>query len=457
MSFKKRFHEILLIFHVFIFSLLTENCVLITVLYDVNQQIATHENNPTLRKPPRKRKSLIIINPETNEEISVSQENSKLKKGIMAHETDLERRFGHVTVCMEHYILVIGGWWFDKGPLPSTVIWMYNLYTEQWRKHVMIATKKAPDTIYSACAVNIGMDIYIFGGKKQLKSHQTNALWKLSKTDDACFSWNEIVTRNKRKAPSPRSNHSGWDYGKKFYVFGGHGPSTLGYLNDNGDFDHCCNNQLLCFNPKNKKWTNPRTFGKVPPPRECHATSIIKNKVYLYGGEDSTHVPRDEMYELNMFSVTWYQIHVRGFKPKKLHCFSLNNITESQLVLHGGATLDDKSLSNTWIYNIPSKTWRQHMSQKDHPRDSHTGTTGVNSSVIIIGGGNSEELNDTLHSKYTTTFNVMLEPKNLQQFALQTIKKNQSFLPWENLPRKLILLLEIEAPTDMRLSAITQC
>ena len=61
----------------------------------------------------------------------------------MLGETEPERRYLHVAVCLEHYILVLFGnrcetikiLTYDvHTALPANVIWMYNLYTGQWRK-----------------------------------------------------------------------------------------------------------------------------------------------------------------------------------------------------------------------------------------------------------------------------------------------------------------------------------
>ena len=68
----------------------------------------------------------------------------------------------------EHYILV-----FDCGNdqlrrmygLPNLFpIWMYNLYTEQWSKHVINGRKRCPPLRRYACAVAISDDVYMFGG-----------------------------------------------------------------------------------------------------------------------------------------------------------------------------------------------------------------------------------------------------------------------------------------------------
>ena len=53
----------------------------------------------------------------------------------MMNETEFQRS-GHSAVHLDNYLIIIGGWWDDKE-LSTCSIWMYNLYTEVWTKHVI--------------------------------------------------------------------------------------------------------------------------------------------------------------------------------------------------------------------------------------------------------------------------------------------------------------------------------
>ena len=146
-----------------------------------------------------------------------------------------KKRYAHVAVNQDRYILVFGGIG-KKGPFSQRVIWKYNIYTEQWTNHMVRGMGTDPDLIYcEACAASIGLDIYLFGGRG-LNQMETNALWKLSKTAKGHFTWSKIKHQDKVKMPSPRRYHSGWEYGNKLWIFGGCGPLLEGYHNDFGDY-----------------------------------------------------------------------------------------------------------------------------------------------------------------------------------------------------------------------------
>ena len=155
--------------------------------------------------------------------------------------------------------------------------------------------------------------------------------------------------------------------------------------------------------------------------------------------EESTAVI-DELYELNMSSLIWTQIQTGHPKPQWREASTLNGTSGSHLVLHGGYDAEYRALNDTWILDIPSQTWRHYKSNTDHTRWFHTSTVGVNGCSIIIGG--AKEDSDT-YKDYSTLFFIMLEPRSLQQLAMQMIFKHRVELPWQHLPNKLIALFGI--------------
>ena len=377
-------------------------------------------------------------------------------KMMISFESEFQGRFGHVAVRLEHYILIAGGIstihhgvgkemkpWLVNG-LSHLEVWLYNLYTEQWRKHVISSSQLAPPVTVGACAVSVGEDMFMFGGLKMEEKCCTNILWKLMNVSKESMVWCTIEIESKVETPSPREGHSGWEYAGKFWMFGGDGPSPDGYLNEHGDYvssgiaEDGCSNQLLCFNPSDDKWTNPKCFGSVPLPCSEHATTRVGSKVWLYGGVHNA-IVLDDVHELNMSSCTWTMVQINGQTkpPGVLYC-TMNAIADRQLVLHGGRKQVRKASADTWILDLQSHTWRRYTSDCDCARQSHTGIVGLSSYVIICGG--AIDPNEG-HDVDTTTFHLMLEPKSLHQLAMKTVFKNKGALRWADLPNKLIHLL----------------
>ena len=343
----------------------------------------------------------------------------------------------HVAVNVDHYILVFSGIQWNMHNhfirMPLNVIWVYNLYTEQWRRRMIPQGSTLPAKTYGACAVAIRSDVYMFGGYVETEG-ACNALWKLVMQPQGSFVWSTIVMTNNEKAPSPRCYHTGWEYAEKLWTFGGSGKSPAGFLNDFGDFNlNNCNNQLLCFDPSNEDWTNPQCYGMVPEPRAWHATTASQEKVWLYGGIYRLQC-FNSLHELSMHSCTWTLIQSQKIQPQECSACTLT-ISDDKLILHSGSNGGGKILSDTWIVDLETKMWKKYTAATDTRRSGHTGSRGINNSVIIIG-------------KSCTIFHVLTEPKSLQQLAVQNIHTNHTLLPWKSLPRKLIVLLDVQETED---------
>ena len=144
----------------------------------------------------------------------------------MTNTNELPARYGHVAVHMENCILVFGGQELFHNPAHSLrTMFMYNICTEQWGKHVIPEAKLAPPKTVFPCAVMIEGDIYMFGGWQCSGCWKTNALWKLTRTPTKCFKWSKIMFQERSKTPSPRYGHTGWEYAGQLWTFGGVGDA----------------------------------------------------------------------------------------------------------------------------------------------------------------------------------------------------------------------------------------
>ena len=274
----------------------------------------------------------------------------------------------HVALRLNHNIVVIGGRNHEmSGPVfvPTNEIYMYNLYTEQWRKHQISGNKPTPR--FWACATVIGMDIYMFGGWNAYdKTNELfNDLWKLTRMTQGCFGWCKIEFQCNLQLPSPRFDHSAWTYEDCMWVFGGRGINLehySEYLTDHGEVLDESTNQLLCYDPLTQLWTNPQSSGAVPSPRGGHSTALIGDKVWLFASSRASRsVGHDKIqdncfFELHMKSCTWTEIPTKQTIPLPKFGCSLITISNSQLVLHLGIIEGNDERSDTWIIDIPLKT-----------------------------------------------------------------------------------------------------
>ena len=367
----------------------------------------------------------------------------------MGSSAEFERRHDHVVVNVGHCILAFGGSMNEacetENLLSNHVIWAYNLYTEKWKKFQISQNKTAPPEIYQPCAVAIGANVYMFGGTISATTDddedtETNEMWELSKTTQGSFMWREIEFRSDSEVPSPRSGHTGWSYDGNLWIFGGMGPDPISYLNVYGNFVfgilEYFNNQLLRFSPSMQQWSCVGTSGSVPAPRSAHAAAMHEDTTWVYGGCGNDLDTLNDLYELNLRSLTWTKIDTPQPKPNGLTNSSLNVTANLQLIVHGGTECILVSASSacrdTWILDLPSLSWRRHSIQ-GYRRCCHTGSLGINNNVIVIGGKGSLG-----NIRGVSTFKIMLESKSLQQLAMQVIHKHHHVLSLESLPKTIL-------------------
>ena len=359
----------------------------------------------------------------------------------MAQVCELPEMYGHAAASFKNFIIVFGG--FHSRSLRN-VIWIYNLFTEQWSKQVLPDEQLSPPRTENSCAVTIEEEIYMFGGYDLVKNSHTNALWKLTITPAGLFIWSNIGAKSQKKIPSPRDCHSGWEYAGKLWTFGGRGSTggsydptnfhdiiTNGYLGSEGDFYGSCvsNNQLLRFDPSEQEWTNLRSSGTIPGHRYDPATAPIGEKLWLFGGNRAGRL--DDLYHLNMPTLIWTVIRTAK-TPRILFKCSLTAVTDNQLLLYASYC------SDTWILDTSSLVWRQYaIGWNEAFHTSHTATKGMNSSVAIIGGASfpSDKNAELQHYK---VISIPPEPKSLQHTSMKIISQYRDSLPWNILPKVLI-------------------
>ena len=374
---------------------------------------------------------------------------ARMKK-VTKHDWKLLFLRKHQAALFKNCIIVFGG-----NFQSLRVILIYDIYTEQWGKFVIPNDEDVPGSIYGNCVVTIEKEVYVYG-LNMIKDVENNHMWKLITTLQHFYAWRKIKTGTRQNTPSPRSAHSGWEFSGKLWTFGGFGPPLEGYLNDNGEWIGGTNNQVLCFDPSSQEWMNPKCYGTIPSPRHGHATTVVGDHAWVFGGHSNSCL--NDLYQFDLLSLTWTEIQTPLTKPEKRKSCSLNAVSEHQIVVHGGYSKISEDLNDTWVFDLHTSSWKQYAADKKFTWNGHTGTTGLDRSVIIIGGvticcdyddddideddKDVDEDRDCTDDKCTCAqivTTIRLEPKSLQHLAIRTINQNQKVLPWKScLPKSLI-------------------
>ena len=147
--------------------------------------------------------------------------------------------------------------------------------------------------------------------------------------------------------PSSRMDFSISKFGKNIYIYGG--VSSKIY------------NELWTFNLEKKNWTQIQISEKDDPtPRKGHTSIVIKDMLFIYGGE----IPKERPYEdLIAYNITTNKFHFPKIPTKKKINQRIGHIcigTNQTFLIHGGMDARTHSIENTaFIYNIFGNYWQK--------------------------------------------------------------------------------------------------
>lgn len=156
-----------------------------------------------------------------------------------------------------------------------------------------------------------------------------------------------------------------------------------------------------------------RTTGQIPPAAVGATSTIIGDKLYVFGGKsasDESSAPVANLYELDLCHRHWTLLQTQGIAPKPRYFHSTCSLGDSKLVCYGGMACDaadvpsntnepnhggregrggarDKPVpvfSDIHIFDIPSLTWTPiPTSQSPVGRYAHTATIIPSSSTLV--------------------------------------------------------------------------
>lgn len=163
----------------------------------------------------------------------------------------------------------------------------------------------------------------IFGGENQ-NGTQTDNVWEYN------FTTNEWILRP--NGPPARMGHTTvYDHHKNsIIIFGGYDGTK--HLNDIYDYS--------LWDYENNPLTSTTAS---PPPRRGHASILVSNKMWIFGGTNDLNVFNDLWY-FNLENHSWNKVDISSkFAPR--FNFTINFINEKQIVAFGGENLFSKNLS----------------------------------------------------------------------------------------------------------------
>ncbi|KAK7491036.1 hypothetical protein BaRGS_00017732, partial [Batillaria attramentaria] len=288
------------------------------------------------------------------------------------------RRSGHIALCVGETLYVWGGFRTPaKGeasapPLPPSDLWRYNADGDFWTC-AKCTDSNCPDSTVGACGVKVGNYLYVLGGWRNPDGY----LRQLYRLHLVSYQWEAVDTQPDTDGLSARWNFTAWAYGDR----------SIGL---DSVLQEGWNNQLLKLDTTTPghSWSNPRCQGEPPSPRSGHAGALLKDKVYIFGGQQRENVMND-LYCLDLSNPrpVWELLSPSGSVPQARYWHSLTAAGEDRLLLFGGLARDDSPLDDVWLLRLsPQVQWTELKSQSGHPRHYHTACCTQSGNVLVFGG-----------------------------------------------------------------------
>ncbi|XP_054651479.1 kelch domain-containing protein 1-like isoform X1 [Dunckerocampus dactyliophorus] len=343
-------------------------------------------------------------------------------------------RSGHTAVVEGNFLYVWGGYMSvddDEVFLPNDEFWVYDLVQGIWQKFHM--TGEVPPSMSGACGCSLNGHMYIFGGCDD--NGQTNQIYRVNLAGGE-YKWMN-VEHQIGCSPSPRDKLSCWLHKGRIIYFGGYGHKLLAevdrrnrsfIVDDLSEFEDILwgwNNEVHIFDPGQSSWSQAQTHGHAPAPRAAHASAQLGTRGYICGGRVKE-TRTSDIHCLDLESWTWSEIVPVSSVPAGRSWHSLTASSESTLFLFGGLSADCKPMSDGWLFDMETKTWREvEHPFKNKPRLWHSACPGKDSDIIVFGGScDYILLVDTGHCNDALVF--QMAPYPLFRICEDYIAKNVS-------------------------------
>lgn len=146
-----------------------------------------------------------------------------------------------------------------------------------------------------------------------------------------------------------------------------------------------------------------RTTGREPHPLVGATTTILGDKLYVFGGRRLSRTrPQltSNLYELDLIKRHWTKVDVKGDVPPPRYFHSICTLGDTKLVCYGGMSpapvTDPKAeaqsevivMSDIHIYDAPSKTWTK-INTVDSPQGRYAHCAAILPSSAVFASSNA--------------------------------------------------------------------
>lgn len=118
-----------------------------------------------------------------------------------------------------------------------------------------------------------------------------------------------------------------------------------------GGFDEGHTNQVRRLNMHSMTWELCRVRGAIPAKRYGHAMCVWRDTAIVMGGQGTEGTACDDLYFLDLNSLTWTEVHARGERPPP-SCYHTLLVWENYAIAYGGTDSTD-----VFVLDLEEQFW----------------------------------------------------------------------------------------------------
>jgi len=243
-------------------------------------------------------------------------------------------RWGCALVTVGQQLFLLGG---QERKGKNFELRVFDIATETWA--TVPQTGNIPTARLSHVAALVGTKIYVFGGETSREMNDTYAM------DTKTMIWESIKTSEQSKDGDPpaRKRHSISATGKSIFIFGGWASLN----NMKGEYV----DDLWELDTEKSSWIKHSRTGPVPPLRGGHATAILKDKLFLFGGNGPTRTDYNDLHYWNIDEKKWNKKTSRQAPPER---YDLTANLVGETIFFFGGKIGDNAINQLYTCNVGS-------------------------------------------------------------------------------------------------------
>ncbi|XP_030643252.1 rab9 effector protein with kelch motifs [Chanos chanos] len=335
--------------------------------------------NSSKAASPKKRKLSTMSAPNSDEE------NANKRRKSWRKDCPSER-WSH-TMCLSdpETAVVIGGE-TDDQTLCKDSMWKLEIESDFW--FPMDSSMSGPCPLnargHSATFDPESKVIYVYGGLRE--GQRFSDVYIL---DTKTWKWRLINAKG--KIPT-LAYHSATIYKKELFVFGGIQPSRH-------PAGQACSNALYIFNPEYELWYQPITEGERPLPRFGHSTTLLSNKLIIFGGR-KTATYLNDLHVLDLGFMEYSTVKCANMAPLPRGFHAALPVSDNRILISGGCSAIG-ALQDLHLFNLDTNLWTSLVCQSlcTKPRAGH--------SLISLGGTTAISTDQCKQKKGQNTSSAM--------------------------------------------------